>query len=511
MATKFTTTTRIALEGVQTKLLLVPAFENEFPAGPSAALNARCNGLLAAQAAEEKFTGKLGTTMVSFTNNAVGARHVLLVGLGAREKFDLPALRKALTAGFKRAKAQKVEELTVQAFDLDGTTVSAEQFGEAVATYAGLVSYNINHMKTAKAGFMGDSELGQLRVLAGDNDPDAIRRGVAAGTIIASAQNNARNLVNLPPNICTPTYLAARAVELGRKMKGAVKVRVLNKREIEQLGMNAFLAVNKGSDQPPKLIVLEYAPENAAPDVVLGLIGKSITFDSGGLDIKSADGMSTMKCDMAGGATVLSAIGAIAALKLPVKVIAVMAATENMPSGKAYKPSDIITTMNGRTIEIDNTDAEGRVTLADAIEYAKRLGATHMVDVATLTGAVITTVADVGAGLFGNDDAWSAEVLAAADSEGEFLWKMPMWEELREANHTPMADLKNSGAKFGGAGSSSAAFFLMEFAESTPHVHLDVAGTAYRRREFQADPAGGTGWGTRTLVALAKRLAAKAK
>jgi leucyl aminopeptidase len=184
-----------------------------------------------------------------------------------------------------------------------------------------------------------------------------------------------------------------------------------------------------------------------------------------------------------------------------------MAATDNMPTAKSYKPSDVIISMNGRSIEVDNTDAEGRVTLADAIEYTKRLGATHMVDLATLTGAVIATCADIGAGLFGNDEAWSARVQAAAASVDEYVWPMPMWAELKDANKTPMADLKNSGASFGGAGSSSAALFLAEFAETTPWVHLDIAGTAFRKRHFQADPDQGTGWGLRTLVALVRSFA----
>lgn len=510
MATTKFLTARVAPESVTTKLLVIGAFDSEFPAGIAAELNSRCGGLLAAQAVEEEFKGAKGTTMVAFTNNAVGARRVLVYGLGSRDKFNLAVLRDALTAAFKRAKALKVDEVTVAAFDLEGTSVSAVEFGEAVGTYAGLIAYNMNHFKTAKGGHKGDPELKQVRVLTGTNDAAAIKQGVTAGSIIASAQNNVRNLVNLPASTCDAQYLAAHARELPQRTKGKVSVRVLNKRECEKLGMNAFLAVNRGSQVPPALIVTEYSPANAVPGVVLGLVGKSITFDTGGLDLKTAEGMRTMKCDMAGGATVLSAIAAIAALELPIKVIAVTAATDNMPGRTAFKPGDVIVSMNGKTIEVDNTDAEGRVTLADAIEYTKQLGATHLVDLATLTGAVITTCADVGAGLFGLDQAWIGEVQAAANAAGEYVWPMPMWAELRDANKTPMADLKNSGASFGGAGSSSAALFLAEFAESTPWVHLDIAGTAYRKRHFQADPDGGTGWGLRTVVALARRLAAKA-
>jgi leucyl aminopeptidase len=500
-------TARHAAEAVNTALLIVGSFDEIAHPDTAYTLNARCNGLFSEQAHEEKFKGAVGETMVTFTNGAIGARRVLTVGLGARSNFTATVLREALTAAFRKAKSLKVEEFTVAAPDLAGTDISAEECGETIALYAGLISYNLNHFKTAKGGHKGDTQLRELRVLAGTNDSAAIRRGVEKGSIIASAQNDARDLVNLPPNICTPTYLAARARELSRKTKGAVKATILGKRECKALGMNAFLAVNQGSDQQPQFIVLEYTPEGVVSDTVLGLVGKSITFDSGGLDIKGADGMATMKCDMAGGATVLSAMAAIVALKLPVKVIACMAATENMPSGKAYRPSDVLVSMNGRTIEVNNTDAEGRVTLADAVHYIRTLGATHVIDLATLTGAMLGTTADVGAGLFGNNKAFDAKVLAAAEQVGEYLWPMPMWKELKKANDTPMADLSNTGAKFGGAGSSSAALFIGEFAEETPWVHLDIAGTAYRKREFQADPAGGTGWGLRTLVALAKAMA----
>jgi len=505
-STKFQTA-RVSPGNVTTKLLVVGVFKNEFPAGISAALNSRCNGVLAAQANEEGFSGAKNSTMVVFTHNKIGARRVLLFGLGDRAEFDVTVLRSAVTAAFKAAKSLKVNELTVSALDLDGSGVSAETFGETVATYVGLVNYTINHFKTAKGGHKADQGLSSVRVVCGSKHEADIQRGLHAGTVIASAQNNARNLVNLPPSICTATYLAEHALELGTRLNGALAVTVLEKADCEKLGMGAFLGVNRGSDQPPKLIVIKYTPADAVPGKVLGLVGKSVTFDTGGLDIKGADGMRTMKCDMAGGAAVLSAMGAIAALKLPVSVIAVMAATDNAISGKSFLPGDVLISMNGRSIEVDNTDAEGRLTLADAIEYIKLLGATHIVDLATLTGAVLATCADVGAGLFGNNSAWSDKVMAAADSVGEFAWKMPMWDELRDANKCQMADLKNSGASFGGAGSSSAALFLSEFAETTPWVHLDIAGTAYRKRHFQADPDGGTGWGLRTIVALTRQFA----
>lgn len=512
-------TSRVAAADFATKVLLIGAFENEFPVGTAALLNSRTGGLLVAQSAEEEFKCAVGTTMVSFTNNTVGPRRVLVYGLGKRESLTLSVLRKALIAAFKRVKALKVDAIAFEAIDLSGTKVSAQDFGEVVGTISALVGYNLNHQKTEKGGHKPEVTLRKLVVLEGQKVADgeydphvafgAVKRGIDAGVIIAAEQNNTRDLVNMPPSECNSVYMASYARELPRRTKGKVKVTVHGKKAIQRMGMGGLLGVNRGSAVPPKLIVAEYKPANARPGVTLGLVGKSITFDTGGLDIKGAEGMRTMKCDMAGGATVLSAIAAIAALELPVHVIAVTAATDNAIGPKSYKPGDVIKTMNGRTIEVDNTDAEGRVTLADAIEFTKQLGATHLVDLATLTGAVLQTCADVGAGLFSNNDGWAAQVKAAANAAGELVQVFEMWPEIKEANETAMADLKNSGASFGGAGSTSAAFFLAEFAEDTPWVHLDIAGTAYRKRALHADPQYATGWGVRTLVSLARNLAAK--
>jgi len=330
------------------------------------------------------------------------------------------------------------------------------------------------------------------------SDP-ALAKGLETGYAVAAAVNMARDLVTEPAGTMTPSHLAEHAVEVGKQSGGKIKVKLYHKRELEKMGAGAFLAVARGSEEKPVLIEMSYEPENADPNVLLALIGKSVTFDSGGYDLKPASGMRTMKCDMAGGAATLSAIGAIAALELPVRVKEVMAATENLINGKAYKPGDVLHSMAGLTIEVDNTDAEGRLTMADAIEFVRRRGATHIVDIATLTGAIRVALGSVGAGAFGNTPDFTRKVIESGAAVGELAWELPLWEELARANDSKIADLKNSGGD-AGAGSITAALFLSRFAAETPWVHLDIAAVA-----FEADQ--GTGFGVRTLVELASRFA----
>jgi leucyl aminopeptidase len=494
------------------EMTLIGVFEEDSPAATRATLAHSCVG----QADFLDFHGQHGKVMMTFPPAAPAAgvldaavsagAPVCFFGLGKREKFSLPTVREALTAAFKAAKKNKALSLALHMPDLGGTGVLPAEFGEAVATFASAVNYEVNHFKTEKGGHKPVKPFQSVRVLTDGSAQGQVRAGLKSGQIIASAVNNTRDLVNLPPSMCTPSFLAEQARKL--ETTTTVKARVLTRAQCAKLGMNALLAVSRGSDEQPKFIELTYEPANAVPGVVLGLVGKGITFDSGGLNIKTGPGMVDMKCDMAGAATVLSAIGAIAALKLPVRVKAFIAGTENMPGPRAYKPGDVITTMAGLTVEINNTDAEGRLTLADAIEYAKQAGCTHLIDLATLTGAMLQSLADVGAGLFTNDPFWAAQVKSAAQAADELVWEMPMWDGFKKANESEMADLRNSGGSFG-AGSSTAALFIAPFAGKTPWVHLDIAGVAHRGRELGADPKGGTGWGVRTLVNLARQLSSR--
>jgi leucyl aminopeptidase len=325
--------------------------------------------------------------------------------------------------------------------------------------------------------------------------------------VAAAWANRCRELVNAPANELTPTALADRAAALADELP-SMTIETIGREEIEEAGMGAFASVARGSHQEPRLIVLDYAPPGASDQVVLGLVGKAITFDTGGISIKPSARMDEMKSDMAGGAAVLCGIAAIAELELPLRVLAVVPATENMPSGHATRPGDIVTALNGKTIEITNTDAEGRLVLADALVYARRRGATHLADFATLTGAVVVALGDFYAGVMGNDDAWVSELLNAATASGDHAWRLPVHETYKRLYRSTFADMKNS-SDLRQAGPVYAARFLQEFAGDGPWAHFDIAGTAYldRSRGDYYTGKGATGYGVRLTAQLAERLA----
>jgi leucyl aminopeptidase len=460
-------------------------------------LNARF--AIAEQAKIEGFTGALASTMVQFSNTTLQAPRIVYCGMGAEEKLTPRRLRSSFTAAFKEARRMKVSKIAVAMPKLgDKVSISLEEFGRAVGESAGTVDYVMNHQKTAKGGHKPELRFEQVAVSGGNAD---FMNGVNEGYIVANAVNMARDLVTEPAGTMTPKELARRAAQVAENSNGAIRAKFYGRKELQRMGANALLAVARGSSEKPVLIELTYEPAGADPNVLLALVGKSVTFDSGGYDLKPAAGMRSMKCDMSGGAATLAAIQAIAALKLPVRVKVVMAATENMVAGNAYKPGDVIHTMAGLTVEVDNTDAEGRMTMADAFEFVKRLGATHIVDIATLTGAIRAALGSVGAGAFGNTSEFTRKVIDAGASVGELMWELPLWEELARANESKIADLKNSGGD-AGAGSITAAHFLSRFAGETPWVHLDIAAVAFEQEQ-------GTGWGVRTLVELVRRFAKK--
>jgi leucyl aminopeptidase len=333
-----------------------------------------------------------------------------------------------------------------------------------------------------------------------DAEKSAGEKGVAIGKVIAESQNFTRDLVNEPSNKLTPKILAERAEAMAKE--AGLAVEILDEKKIAGLKMGALLSVAQGSVEPPRVIVVTYTPANAKPGApVIGLVGKAVTFDTGGISIKPADGMEKMKYDMAGGATMLGVIRALAALKPNVKVICVVPSTENMPGGKAQKPGDIQTAMSGKTIEVLNTDAEGRLILADAIHYAKQLGVTHIVDAATLTGAIVVALANINVGVFGSDQTWTDKLLASAKAAGEKMWPMPMDDEYREFIKGSFADIQNIGSGKGG-GSITGAWFIREFAGDTPWIHLDIAGTAWNDDAKPWLAKGPTGVALRTLVHL---------
>ena len=464
------------------------------------ALDGALDGLLSRVLAAETFDGKAGQSSHVYTNGRLAAQRVLVVGLGPKKEASAEAVRRAAAHGARRAR--DLGAVSAAMF-LPGEGVPARQRAQAVAEGAILGTYRFDKYLKEKNG----KALGAVAVVEPDRRQQALaREGVRLGEIWAQATCAARDLVNEPANVVTPTYLAGRAEEIARA--GRLKVRVLERDDCATLGMGAFVGVAQGSQEPPKFIHLTYAPRGRARKRV-ALIGKGITFDSGGLDLKTADGMLRMKDDMSGAAAVLAVFQALPRLRLPLEVHGLIAATENMPSGTAQRPGDIVRAMNGLTVEIGNTDAEGRLTLADALAYAaKEIEPDEMIDMATLTGAVVMALGLGLSGVLGSQDATTERVLAAADAAGERMWRLPLHEEYKDGLKSDVADLNNISSQRGG-GAIVAALFMREFTGGIPWVHLDIAGTAFTEKELPLGPKGGTGVAVRTLLTYLMRLAGK--
>lgn len=490
------------------QLLIIPCFNVDLVDGEpqQARLIAELN--VTAAAAAQRFEAKVGELFVHYSGVHSGT--VILLGVGDSAKVTLDLVKDALVKAFRKAKEARADEVVFNAEPLLARNIDAYELGRTLGCYSAMLDHNAKNFKTAHSNPKGDHNLKSLVVKAQKNAADAIKKGLQDGRALGSGVTFARDLVVLPGSHLTPFKLMEAAKTVVAQSKGTITGNYFWGKRLQQMGAHALLAVARGSAELPVLIELDYTPETGPTEETLCLVGKSVTFDSGGLNLKPADGMRNMKRDMAGGAVVLGAIKAIAALKLPISVKVVMAATENMPDGKSYKPGDVIDTMKGLTVEIDNTDAEGRLTLADAIEFAKRRGATRIVDFATLTGAVKSISGDVGAAAFGNHADFTAKVVAAGASVGELIVDVPMWAEMRKSNNSDIADLRNSGG--GLAGATTAAWFIREFAgEDVDWVHIDIAGVAWRERSLGIDPRGATGWGVRTAVALADKLAGERK
>ena len=423
-----------------------------------------------------------------------GGKRWLLVGLGKRDELDPEKVRIAAASALGRAREAGAKRLCWEVPHKVGDEIAA-----AIVEGTMLTGYRFDRFKSKPAEDNGGLEA--LIISAHDDLSDV----VGEAQIVARAVNAARNLQNTPANAMTPTAVADAARVLG-ELEG-VTVEVEGREGLERLGMGSFACVAQGSPQEPALITLRYdgvgGDEITGP--VLGLVGKAVTFDSGGISIKNANKMSDMKLDMSGGAAVLGAIEAIAELRLPVRVVAVVGATENMPSGNAVKPGDIVTAANGTTIEIINTDAEGRLVLADCLTHAVNQGAERLVDIATLTGSIITALGNTHAGLFASDDDWCEQVSAAGAASGETLWRLPLHEDYAKALESYTADVMNVN-EARKAGSSVAAQFLARFTGDVPWAHVDIAGTAWGAGKPYA-PKGGSGWGVRLLVELARSLA----
>ena len=422
---------------------------------------------------EDKFEGKFGNTYLLPTFGKSPARKVLALGFGKKSEFNSNKLREAIAKAIK--KAVSIEAKTV-AFALDGVEFD---YSEQFAMGAYIADYVFDKYKSEKK----DNKVNEVFVQA---NADLVKKAEK----ISSAMAFTRNLANEPAQFATPSELASIACDLGLETK------IYDREECEKMGMGAFLAVGRGSAEEPKFIHMKYSVEN--PKKRIAIIGKGITFDSGGLDIKPASSMLTMKDDMSGAACVLGVMSIIKEFNPQVEVHGIIAACENMPGSRAYKPGDILTAMNGKTIEIDNTDAEGRLTLADALCYACELGVDEVIDIATLTGACMVALGSCAAGVMGNDDELVKNLISTADKNGEKYWQLPLWNEYFDSLKSDVADMKNSGARWGGA--SAAGCFLQKFVKDVKWAHIDIAGVAFLEKPQKELIKGASGAGVRTLI-----------
>jgi len=476
--------------------------EKDKPA-PTPALSIECDDAAVVAAANDviasgEVTGKSFETTLLHNPAGLKAKRLLLLGGGKAQSFSATELRKLAGAAVRTLKGKSIRSFVFAHGSGDG--VPSPLAVRAIAEGAIIGDFDPGYYKSDRKDKDKEKiDAVTIAVPKGDDQKSA-EAALETGRIIAESQNFTRDLVNEPSNRMTPTILAERAKKMAAEV--GLKCETYSTDKIKELKMGAFWGVAQGSDEPPALIVLRYEPEGATKDVHLGLVGKGVTFDTGGISIKPADGMEKMKYDMAGAATMIGAMRAIALLKPKVKVTAVVCATENMPSGKAQKPGDVQIAMSGKSIEIINTDAEGRLILADGLYYARQLGCTHLVDAATLTGAVVVALGYVNAGIFASTDDMYERFAKANQQAGEKMWRLPLDEEYKELIKSNIADMLNSGARYGGA--IFAAMFLKEFAEDTPWIHLHIAGTAWMEENKPWIAKGPSGIALRSLVEFVK-------
>jgi leucyl aminopeptidase len=461
------------LAKIEADALVTYSFDQEKPLdGLLAQLDEATGGSLSKLAASGELTGKMFETTLLHYPQGLTAQRLFVIGAGKKEKFGTPELRRLAGAAVRTLKSRQIKRLAFLVREKDRSEAAA----------------------LAAASLAGWEESARAEA----------DRGLARGRTVAESQNFARELGNEPSNHLTPRMLAGRAEAMAKA--AGLTVEILDEKRIEDLKMGALLSVAQGSAEPPRMIIITYTPEKLNPAApVLGLVGKAITFDTGGISIKPANDMEKMKYDMCGGAAMIGTMRALATLKPACKIITVVPSSENMPGGRAQKPGDVQIAMSGKSIEVINTDAEGRLVLADGIAYAKQLGCTHLIDAATLTGAVVVALANVNVGVFGSDQAFTDQLLASSKAAGEKMWPLPIDDEYREMIKSGIADIQNVGSGKGG-GAITAAMFLKEFTGDTPWIHLDIAGTAWQDDLKPWSAKGATGVGVRTLVDLAMKL-----
>jgi leucyl aminopeptidase len=487
---------------VESECLVAVVLDRSQNGTPNPSLQTSDKAVSAAAAdllASGEVSGKIFESALIHRPQGLKAKRLLLVGGGKAANFSGYELRKLAGTAVRFLKPRSIRQFAFIAPE-GWSGGNAADAVKAVAEGAFVGNFDPDTYKSDRK----DQRVEQMTVVApGKQDEARLRRALEEGRIVGESQNFTRELVNEPSNRLTPTVLAERAQEMVREIaKNAdgfrLSIETYGADKIKELKMGAFWSVAQGSDEPPALIIIKYEPQGAPQKPVLGLVGKGITFDTGGISIKPADGMEKMKYDMAGGAAMLGAMRAIALLRPKIKVIAIVCATENMPSGKAQKPGDVQIAMSGKSIEIINTDAEGRLVLADGLHYARQLGCTHLVDAATLTGACVVALGMVNAGIFANDEEIFLRFSRALERAGEKMWRLPLDEEYKEQIRSSIADIMNTGGRWGGA--VTAAMFLKEFAEETPWIHLDIAGTAWMDDNKAWIAKGPSGVAVRSLV-----------
>ena len=491
------------LQDADADVILVDIFEGaELSSSTVSVLDQALNGAISDLVKNQDLRGKLNETVVLYSQGALPAPRVIVVGLGKVENVSSDRVREAAATGAKKARELGCKSIAMTVFGGGQLDVALAAQGMVEGVLLGLYRWRANHTNIVER-----ENPETLTVIEPDaENVEAVQAGVSAGRAVAAGVVRARDLVNQAPNLMTPALLAQAAEDMAREV--GLKCTVHDLEWIQSQNMNAYLSVAQGSANPPRFIELEYNGSKSAP---LVLVGKGLTFDSGGISIKGAEGMENMRTDMGGAAAVIGAFEAIARMKLPVHLVGLIAATENMPSGTAYRPADVIRARNGKTIEVVNTDAEGRMTLADALDYAAGFNPQAVIDLATLTGSCVIALGEnVAAGYFANDESLAKKVEDASRASGEKLWRLPLYDEYRDKVRTDYADMKNVGGRYGGVGSS--AIFLEEFT-SYPWSHWDIAGMVLD--ETGTTPVlprthpphiirGATGFGVRALVSLVR-------
>jgi leucyl aminopeptidase len=485
-------------------LLVVPWFDGQKPSAIAGLDQATAGEVARALHSGEFAARPFDLFFTPITDRAWKSRRVALIGAGPEAEYGLDLVRRLATASVLAARQRRVGSLAFAlrtGLPTAAGDVDVAGFLQAIAEGLTLGEFDGGNYKTGEPPLGPPPRLAIVADVRNDASPESsvrIEGAVARGRLLGECSNRARQLANEPGNTLTPTEFATRASQIAAE--GGAQVEILDERQIAALNMGLLMGVARGSSEPPRLMVFRHTPRDVTGPV-LGLVGKGITFDTGGISIKPAEGMDRMKDDMAGGAAVACAMHAIARLNAPIRVVGVVPATENMPGGKAIKPGDILKSAEGKTVEVLNTDAEGRLILGDGLWYARQLGATHLVDVATLTGAIVVALGKGSSGLFGTPPWWVEQVRRVADRAGDRMWPLPLYDDYKEQLKSEIADFTNTGGR--PAGSITAALFLKEFTGGLPWAHLDIAGTAWAEDAKPYQPKGATGVAVRTLAELA--------